>query len=479
MFSTMQPKFNVILVIADSLRKDHVGCYGNLWIKTPSIDSLAKESVMYTKAYPESLPTIPVRRAIYTGTRIFPFERFRHLKGVPWRHPGWEPLPEEHWSISEIFKELGYRTALIGDNYHIFEPTMNFNRGFDEWIFIRGQEWDKYRSANLVSEEEINRHLTPKLRGTPVEQLVRAYLSNVSFRRSEEDWFAPMTFREGIRWLEQNRDAERFLLVLEPFDPHEPWDPPREFVDIYDEGYDGVDVITPKYGYVDYLNEKELKHMRANYAGEVTLLDKWFGIFMQKIYEMGLEKKSVIVFVSDHGHQLGEHGLTGKVASGLYPELMDIPLLIRHPEGLGAGQKIDETYVYNHDLLPTILSIIGIDMSKVRLKFDYKIDGVDIWKFVEKRDVENKREYVTSAFVNYVMYRDDDYWFISDRDNEDSRLYSVKEDPRLERNIASQDKSLTKKLYEVILKDAGGVLPKLDMARHLDFEWYTLYVQKK
>ncbi|MCC6004827.1 MAG: sulfatase-like hydrolase/transferase, partial [Thermofilum sp.] len=137
-----QGRYNVILVMTDSLRKDHVGCYGNSWIRTPNIDRFAKESVMYTKAYPESLPTIPVRRAVYTGKRVFPFEPARRMrKGMPWIvNAGWQPLSDEDVTLSEVFKAAGYRTALIGDNYHLFEPGMNFNRGFDEWIFIRGQE---------------------------------------------------------------------------------------------------------------------------------------------------------------------------------------------------------------------------------------------------------------------------------------------------------------------------------------------------
>lgn len=466
----------MILIIADSLRKDHVGCYGNPCIKTPNIDRFSHESLIYTKAYPESLPTIPVRRAIYTGTRVFPFQRLRTIKGIQDMIPGWEPIPEEQWSISEILKESGYRTALIGDNYHIFEPGMNFNRGFDEWIFIRGQESDKYRSSNLVSEEEVNRHLIPKLKGTDAE-FIRYYLSNVSFRRSEDDWFAPQTFREGIRWLEQNRDAKRFLLVLEPFDPHEPWDPPHEFVELYDKGYSGTEVIEPNYGYADYLEERELKHMRAHYAGEVTLLDKWFGIFMLKVYELGLDNNTVIVFISDHGHQLGEHNLTGKVSFGLYPELMDIPLLIRHPEELGAGEKVEDAYVYNHDLLPTISSMIGINIRELKLGMDYTIDGTNIWKYVDEK-VEGKREYVTSAFENHVMYRDDNYWFISSRDGSDPKLYLLKEDPLLERNLAVQYPGLVKEIYGKICKDARGTLVKLNLAPELAFKWYSLYVHR-
>lgn len=462
----MSRNYNVILIITDSLRKDHIGCYGNSWIRTPNIDQFAKESVIYTKAYPESLPTIPVRRAIYTGCRVFPFEPTRRMKkGIPWIiNAGWQPLSDNDITLSEVFKSAGYRTALIGDNYHIFEPGMNFNRGFDEWIFIRGQEWDKYRSAQLISEEKLEIYLTPKLKGTSVEKLLRRYLSNVYFRRSEEDWFAPQTFREGIRWLQENRAVDKFLLVLEPFDPHEPWDPPHEFVDMYDPGYVGKEIITPKYGFADYLTEKELRHMRAHYAGEVTLLDKWFGFFMEKIYEMNLDKNTVIIFTSDHGHQLGEHNLTGKVAWGLYPELMDIPLLIRHPEGIGAGERIDE-YVYNHDIFATICALC-------RIEYNHKIDGIDIWKYVEKECIEGGRKYITSGFANYVMYRDDQYWYISDRNGEEAQLYDLREDPQLKVNIASEKPQLAKTLFARIIEDAGGSLPKIEVIGREAYRWY-------
>ena len=459
-------RYNIILVLTDSLRKDYVGCYGNGWIRTPNIDRLAKESVMYTKAYPESLPTIPVRRAVYTGKRVFPFEPARRVKkGTPWIvQAGWQPLSDEDMALSEVFKAAGYRTALIGDNYHLFEPGMNFNRGFDEWIFIRGQEWDKYRSAQLVSDDELEKHLTPKLKGTSVERLLRRYLSNVRFRRSEEDCFAPQTFREAVRWLEENRDAERFLLVLEPFDPHEPWDPPHEFVDMYDPGYQGKEVITPLYGPPDYLSERELKHMSAHYAGEVTLVDKWFGFFLEKFYELNLDKNTVLVFTSDHGHQLEEHNLTGKVSWGLYPELMDVPLLVRHPELVGAEEKVDE-YVYNHDLFATVCQLAGVEHG-------LKVDGINVFDYVEREFAGSGRSHVTSGFGYYVMYRDDEYWFISDREGKEAQLYDLKVDPKLQKNIARECPELVEKFYRKIVEDAGGCLPKLEPISLEAYVWY-------
>src|SRR3712207_5613139 len=127
---------NVILVILDSLRKDHVGAYGSEQIKTPTLDALAEEGLRFTRAYPDAMPTIPARRAIHTGMRTFPF------KSPPY---GWRRIPEEQTTLAEIFKKEGYYTALVTDTYHQFKPHMNFGRGFDVYHKIRGQERDPYK----------------------------------------------------------------------------------------------------------------------------------------------------------------------------------------------------------------------------------------------------------------------------------------------------------------------------------------------
>ena len=106
---------NLILIIADSLRADHTGCYGNKWIKTPNIDRLAQESVLFERAFPEGLPTIPVRRAIYTGNRTWPFKDYQPKKGDTVRHFGWQPMAESDIALAEILTDAGYYTGLISD----------------------------------------------------------------------------------------------------------------------------------------------------------------------------------------------------------------------------------------------------------------------------------------------------------------------------------------------------------------------------
>src|SRR5215208_7336269 len=108
---------NVILVILDSLRKDHIGVYGNDRIQTPNLDALAGESLRFTQAYPESLPTICARRAIHTGLRTWPFkDRPSWQKEVSLC--GWLPIPDWQPTLAETLKDKDYRTALVTDTYH-------------------------------------------------------------------------------------------------------------------------------------------------------------------------------------------------------------------------------------------------------------------------------------------------------------------------------------------------------------------------
>ena len=459
------PPDGVILVILDSLRRDHVGCYGNSWIKTPTIDGLAKQSVKFLRAFPESLPTLPVRRALHTGNRSFPFRDYEPRKGDPVRIVGWQPIPEEQVTLAETLKHAGFRTAFITDTYHQFKPSMNFHRGFDEWQWIRGQETDPLNSASMFTEKDLEKY-TP-LSGRGYRPALARYLANMSYRKEEPDWLAPRVFATAMSWLEANRDAKRFFLCVDSFDPHEPWDPPYPYRELYYPGYKGREVIWPEYGKSDYLSPDELRYMRACYAGEVTMVDAWLGKFVDKARSLGMLDRALLVVISDHGHQLGEHGLTGKIPAGLYPELMDIPLLIRHPSGTGADSEIN-ALVYNHDVFATILGRLGIEPP-------LKTDSRDLWPLL-RGDQQSARSYLTSGFANAVWARDDDYCYIADRDGGNARLYDLKADPEQRTNVISVHKDVAEQMQRRILADAGGSLPDnaAKARRHPD-KWYQLY----
>jgi arylsulfatase A-like enzyme len=131
---------------------------------------------------------------------------------------------------------------------------------------------------------------------------------------------------------------------------------------MYDPGYAGEEVIAPRYGPADYLSPAELRHVRALYAGEVTMVDRWVGRVLNAIDDFGLRERTIVVVLSDHGHYLdypGDHGLIGKPAP-LFEGVAHQNLLLRHPAGLAAGQRL-QALVQPVDLLPTLLDLTGGD----------------------------------------------------------------------------------------------------------------------
>ncbi len=455
---------NIVIVILDTLRKDHLGCYGNGWIQTPNLDAFARESLRFTRAYPESLPTIPARRAIHTGKRTFPFRGWIPQKGDTVRIYGWQRIPEEQVTLAEVLSQHGYTTAFVTDTYHQFKPSMNFHRGFDVWRWIRGQESDRFQPISRCDERRLQRYLPDRYKGTGVERLLRQYLANTADRKSEEDWFAPKVFREAMALLEDLQRQQPFLLVVDSFDPHEPWDPPQQYVALYDNpDRDEPDIITPLYGKCDWMTERQLKRMRANYAAEVTLVDKWFGHFINKLADLNLLDNSLIVVLSDHGHSLGEHGVVGKIPWALYPELIDIPFFIRHPEGKLAGQTSDY-FASTHDVAPTVLGFLGIEQPQ-------PMDGVDLSVLFEGKEPP-ERPHITTAFNNFVWVRDDRYALICRNDGAEPKLYDLQIDPQCEKDIANEHPEIVQRLFELVLEDAGGEpLPAYDLRRPVE-EWY-------
>ena len=440
------PEMNVLLVIIDSLRKDHVGAYGNDWIKTPNLDALAKESLRFTRAYPESLPTICARRAIHTGLRTWPFkDRPEEQARAP--AYGWLPIPWDQPTLAETLAAAGYETALVTDTYHQFRPPMDFSRGFKVHHFIRGQEKDPYKPPLPISDKEMQKRYL--VHGEALK--ARQYLANVQGRRTEKDWFAPKVFIRGMELLEGASRREPFFLVVDCYDPHEPWDPPDRYVSMYDEGYDGPEPFTDLYGRDDYLTERQLQRMKALYSGEVTMMDTWLGRFLDRMEELNLFENTLLVLLSDHGHALGEHGYTGKPHYALWPELTDIVSMIRHPGGKGAGETSDH-YASTHDVAPTILGFLGIEPKS-------PMEGQDLSGLLDGKR-PGPRPHFTLGYSDFVWARDEGFAMFGRNDGEKTRLYDLREDPDMNEDVAGANPDVVKRMFdEYVIGDAGGPLP--------------------
>jgi arylsulfatase A-like enzyme len=426
---------NVVLVILDSLRKDHVGAYGNPWIKTPNMDALATESLRFGRAYPESLPTICARRAIHTGMRTWPFrDRPQEQANAP--AYGWLPIPWDQATLAEILEARGYETILVTDTYHQFKPHMDFHRGFKVYHWIRGQENDPYNPPSYVSEEELQRYM---IHGEG--RKARQYLANTrGHRRTEEDWFAPQVFLRAIELLEGASRREPFFLVVDNYDPHEPWDPPEKYTRLYDpDGYADPEPFTTLYGKDNYLTGRQLGRMRNLYAAEVTMTDHWLGNFLERAHDLGVMDNTLLVLLSDHGHALGEHGYTGKPHYALWPELTDIVFLVRHPEGKGAG-GVSDHYASTHDVAPTILGFLGIEPPS-------SMEGQDFSILLDGEEPE-VRPHFTLGYSEFAWARDESYAMFARNDGTNARLYDLREDPGMNRDIAADHPAVVRRMME-------------------------------
>lgn len=446
---------NVILVIFDSLRKDCVGCYGQQppWgkVHTPHLDSFAKESLVMTRVYPESLPTLPARRAIYTGQRVYPFHNADYrLKGDFVGAPGWGPIPEDQATLAEILSEHGYRCGLVSDVFHMFKPSKNFWRGFHQWTFLRGQETDPQRSGPIPPKELIDRYLPQEFQHPGSLHLIRQALMNMYDRNVEEKYFAPQVMIHAIEWLQQNRDADQFFLTIESFDPHEPWFVPEYYRRMYDDT-DGQDQVISCYSNTDRMRPELLRRTQANYSGEVTMCDRWFGHLYGSLRAMGLLDNTIIIVTADHGHSIGDKNYLGKRGYPSHPEVYDIPLMIRHPEGIGAGMKSDMLLMHT-DITAQILDFVGIEPPT-------PIDGKPFWQEAIKGNGKI-RDHVTVAWGPAITVVDGKWWLNCKINGRGSFLYDLENDRSLTTNVADHYPDELNRLYALGIEDARGSFPR-------------------
>ncbi|HMF33210.1 MAG TPA: sulfatase [Candidatus Lokiarchaeia archaeon] len=345
---------NFIVIISDTLRRDFLSCYGNDWVYTEHIQQFADRALVFDNAYSASFPTVPHRHDVFTGNYTATY--------MPWA-----PLPEIEAVVQTLLQPWGYTSMMVCDEPHILENGYHYDRGFDGFEWVRGQEGDRWKTTPKAPPYRCD----PKKMRDP-ERLQRCHMRTRAHWQGEEDTFPARTATTTCEWLEENYqdnpDAP-FYLYVDFFDPHEPWDAPQELVDLYDPGYSGDVVDYPQYAKVDsFLTPAELEHCRALYAAEVTLVDRWVGRIFEKVQNLGLFDNTLVIFTTDHGFLHGEHGFIGKslIRSDLYrgtlnylplfEEICHIPLIVAMPGG-ATGRT--PAMVQPPDFMPTILDLAG------------------------------------------------------------------------------------------------------------------------
>ncbi|MDJ0612196.1 MAG: sulfatase [Rhizobiaceae bacterium] len=342
---------NIILILVDSLNKDCLSIYNpETDCKTPAIDAFAKKGHIFENHYISSLPCMPARREIYAGRKEF-----------MWRP--WGPLEIFDPRLPKIVGAAGYNTGIVTDHYHYWEEMANgYIQGFKSLNFIRGHETDNWKVpgpgpkpawVNKMCEFRADEHM-------------HQYYANVEDFETEEDFFPAKVFSCAADWLEQNASKGPFFLQVESFDVHEPFHVPEPYASMYTEnGSKDEYNIWPPYQIYDDLDAfmaqttpEELAFLEAQYKGKTTMVDKWLGIFLDKIRSLNLLEETLIIFTTDHGHDLGQRGVFGKQFPH-YDSHANIPLVVWHPNY--EGGKRSEELTQTVDLFATIAEAAGVD----------------------------------------------------------------------------------------------------------------------
>jgi len=304
---------NVVIVLIDTLRADHITPYAKTRVRTPALQRFASEGVVFEHAQSQESWTKPAVATLLSG--LYPDSH--DTKTMEAR------LPESVTILPEIFRDQGIRTGTVLANGYVSDK-FGFNQG-----------WEHY--ANFIREE----------RPTQAEHVLGA----------------------AIEWIRGHKD-DRFFLYVQTIDPHVPYAPPEEFLRMYDPAeYQGPVVPRSTAQLLEdfkarrqTLSERDRQRLEALYDGEISYHDRYFALLLDKLREMGIADDTLVVVTADHGEEFFDHGSVGHGHS-LYQELLHVPLVMRMPGAFPAGRRVAAP-VGLVDIAPTVLDLAGIEIPE-------------------------------------------------------------------------------------------------------------------
>ncbi|MHA1732503.1 MAG: sulfatase [Promethearchaeota archaeon] len=358
---------NVIFILLDSLNRAYTSPYGNERVETGNVQALADRGVVFDNHFLCSGACMPARHEFFSGRKNW----------FLWR--AWGPMEPFDRSLPLEARRLGAVTALVTDHYHYWElPIHGYHECYDYTDLIRGHEFDAASTGPVEGPEELPAWVRAYLKWRPGQRDNPRYYRNVKHVEDEADFHGPRVMRAACDWLDENHSHEKFFLHVESFDPHEPWyvpEPYRSMYGPYSEDY----TCWPPYQnakvarkFLEQATDDELEFIRNQYAGKVTMVDRWLGRIWEKMDQYDLWDDTMVVLTTDHGHSLGDRERPvphfGK-SHPIFEDVARIPLVVYHP-GAEGGRRVDTTFSTIVDLRATILDALG-----ARAKGKVMVDG--------------------------------------------------------------------------------------------------------
>lgn len=386
-------EYNVILIGIDTLRADHLKCYGYQRDTAPNTDRIALQGSIFKRAYATTSWTLPSFHSIFTSL-------YQISHGVV---TDYLRLDESFITMAEILKDNGFLTAgFISAPY--LKSIFGFSQGFD------------------LYEE------SPSSPNNPMAQSART-----SHKLS----------KLVLPWIRKNRN-ERFFLFVHYWDPHYDFIPPKPYRKMFNPDYKGWmkgrdfvddDRINPD------MDEEDLKQLLALYDGEIRWTDSHLGLLFEVLEKLKLDDKTIIIIVGDHGEEFFEHGEKGH-RNNLYNETIHVPLIFKIP-GIKKPRTI-EAVVSIVDILPTVLDILEIENPTL-------MEGRSLKSLIYGQEKE-AHESVFSELDDYLISMIKGSWkIIHNSESHEFELYNIKDDPLEIHNVFNRQSTQAYELMKELI----------------------------
>jgi len=390
---------NCILFVIDTLRADHLSCYGYFRNTSPNIDRIAEEGVLFKDAHATAIATGPGFTSILTG--LSPIHHRFYL--TPWNLPNLIDFDDSIPTLPEIIQdEIQDCTTAAFDNLINFASHMDqFVRGFEYYVNLT-------RTSKPIHHHVVGGEINKRL----------------------------------IPWLESHSN-ERFFLFVHYWDPHTPYNQPEEYRKVFSHKPGNLDDLVvktapagyeyvPGWGKVGEIWDPDPAQSKVTidlYDGEIRYVDALVGEVMEALERLNIADRTAVIVTSDHGEQLGQHGMYGH--GMLHEAVIYIPLIIRCPNLLPEG-KIIEGYVQQADIAPTILELMGLDEEKMP-----EMDGSSLIPVIEGG--KGTREEIFVEDQEYRAYMRGSWKYMRNYFSGKEELYEVRSDPMEVINLAERE----------------------------------------
>ena len=404
-------KINVLLIIADDLNCD-LGAYGNSVVKTPNIDRLAERGVLFENAHSQYPWCGPSRASLMTGM-------YTNQTKITNNNMNLRNSVPDVITLGQRFRQQGYQSVRIGKIFHYDNPNAIGTSGNDD-IYSWDQTVNPY-GRDKIEEYKINTLKPRRYGGT---------LSWLAADGKDDEQTDGIAASEAIKKLDYFSKRETpFFLAVGFFRPHTPFVAPKKYFDLYDR--EKIEIPEISSDYLATLPEPALKSIRSRknqldlekelaqeikeaYYATISFVDAQVGLILDQLEACGLDKNTVVVFTSDHGYHMGEHGHWQKQT--LFENSTRIPLIISAPDSESKGSK-SMSPVELIDLYPTLMGltkintpqhVVGKSLEPIMKNVDNLVRGSALTRWRNGYSIKTKRYRLTkwgnNGELGYELY---------------------------------------------------------------------------